>query len=164
MNHKPTPLPVRKALPHAIPAWVPDGSRYFITINMAERGGDLLMRDGRAQAMLQSIEVYEQLGKWWVYVMVVMPDHVHLIAAFGRDPGLRAVVASWKGYHAKHLAVAWQRNFFEHRLRDDVAFSEKMHYVRMNPVRRGLVHDARDWPHIFIRGKWPDGSWKRSAS
>ena len=45
-------LPQRHQLPHAIPAWVPDGARYFITINCRERGRNQLCRQPVAPALL----------------------------------------------------------------------------------------------------------------
>jgi REP element-mobilizing transposase RayT len=79
-------LPTRKTLPHDVPVWVSDGSRYFITINCAKRGGDDLCNEGRAEAFLASREPYEDTGKWFVSVLMVMPDHVHLIVSFTRTP------------------------------------------------------------------------------
>lgn len=41
---------------------------------------------------------------------------------------------------------AWQDGFFDHVLRSSESYSEKWNYVRMNPVRAGLVNNAEDWP------------------
>ncbi|MDD2239660.1 MAG: transposase [Kiritimatiellae bacterium] len=41
---------------------------------------------------------------------------------------------------------AWQEGFFDHALRSSESYSEKWNYVRMNPVRAGLVNNAEDWP------------------
>lgn len=149
----PADLPVRKKLPHEIPAWVPDGSLYFITINCRERGTDSLCIEGRAEALLASIPVYESAAKWWMQVMVIMPDHLHMIATFSREHGVKSVISGWKGYQARALGIDWQSGFFEHRLRNDAEFSEKADYVRMNPVRKGLVKGWRDWAHLFWRGE-----------
>lgn len=86
--------------------------------------------------------------------MVVMPDHIHWIAVFGGTFGVRPVMSSWKGYFAKELGIDWQYNFFEHRLRNEAEFTEKMQYVLMNPVRKKLVTKWRDWPYTFARGMW----------
>ena len=145
---------LRKALPHAVPSWVADDSRYFITINARQRGIDTLCCEKRGEALLASIPVYERADKWFVLAMVVMPDHVHLIASFNRMPGIRAVITSWKSYFAKQLGIEWQYNFFEHRLRNEDAFTEKLHYVLMNPVRKGLAEAWDQWPHTFVRGSW----------
>ena len=38
--------------------------------------------------------------------------------------------------------------FFEHRLRSDAEFNEKASYIRMNPVRTGLVALPGLWPYV----------------
>ena len=118
-------LPQRKKLPHDIPSWVPDDERYFITINSKPRGKDQLCRQGRAEMLMQSIDVYENIQRWYVWLMVVMPDHLHMIACFDRERGIRQTIKAWKGYHAKYLGIVWQPDFFEHRLRNDAEFVEK---------------------------------------
>ncbi len=148
--------PVRKKLPHEIPGWVPDAGRYFITVNCHERNRNELCFDGRAEALLKSIAVYESLGKWWVHLMVIMPDHVHIIATFTKQYGIKAVISAWKGYQTRTLGIRWQSDYFEHRLRNESEFTEKAQYVRMNPIRKQLVSDWREWPYLFQRGDWAE--------
>ena len=141
----------RKKLPHELPPWVEPGSRYFITVNCRRRGNNQLCRDRVAEELLQSVGVYERLRRWYVWLMLVMPDHVHIIAAFDRARGIQRIMSAWKGYQAKQLAIDWQADFFEHRLRNDAEFVEKAYYVRKNPVRRGLVADPSAWPYLWER-------------
>ena len=147
-------LPERKRLSHEIPGWVRDECRFFVTINCKQRGVDSLCCTGLAATLMASVAIYENLGKWYVPAFVVMPDHVHLIATFARQYGIGPTIRAWKGFHAKHSGIAWQSGFFEHRLRDDAEFTQKLDYVRMNPVRKGYVSDWKDWPHAIIHGDW----------
>jgi len=48
----------------------------------------------------------------------------------------------------KH-GVDWQRDFFDHRLRDHHELEEKTSYVLMNPVRKGLCERAEDWVWVY---------------
>ena len=48
----------------------------------------------------------------------------------------------------KH-GVDWQRDFFEHRLRNHHELEEKTSYVLMNPVRKGLCERAEDWVWVY---------------
>ena len=48
----------------------------------------------------------------------------------------------------KH-GVDWQRDFFEHRLRNHHELEEKTSYVLMNPVRKGLCERAEDWIWVY---------------
>jgi putative transposase len=63
-------------------------------------------------------------------------------------------VSKWKEWTAKALGVRWQRDFFEHRLREDESFREKSDYILANPVRAGLVEKPEDWPYVFIADPW----------
>jgi len=80
-----------------------------------------------------------------------MPDHIHFIATFDLACGVEGSVRAWKSYQAKTLKLAFQSGFFEHRLRSDAEFAEKAEYVRMNPVRRGLMTDGKQWPYMIDR-------------
>ena len=62
---------------------------------------------------------------------------------------LSRVISEWKGWLGRYHGIPWQRNFFDHRLRDDENFAEKAEYILQNPVRAGLVNDAKDWPYIW---------------
>ena len=144
-------LPKRIKLPHAIPAWVRQGAQHFITINCQARHINCLCRDDVAAQLLISAHHYEEIGRWYLWLMVVMPDHVHLIATFDLNRGVRSIVKTWKGYQKKRLRIEWQEDYFEHRLRNVDEFIEKSHYIRMNPVRKGLVALPEEWPYIIDR-------------
>jgi putative transposase len=84
---------------------------------------------------------------------VIMPDHVHLFVVLP-ETGVRLTlwVRGLKRAMGDALASRqevppyWQEGFFDHVLRHGESHSEKWHYVRENPVRRGLATRADDWP------------------
>jgi REP element-mobilizing transposase RayT len=78
-----------------------------------------------------------------------MPDHLHAIMAFPREMGMKKLVADWKKFLAREHGISWQRDFFDHRLRDHHEESAKLNYVLMNPVRRGLCERAEDWIWVY---------------
>ena len=143
--------PQRKRLPHEIPGWVTQGARHFVTINARERKVAPFAAPAVAVALLRNLLAYESTGTWYIWVGVVMPDHIHFIATFDLAGGLSDRMRAWKSYQAKRLKIAFQSGFFEHRLRSDDEFAEKAEYIRQNPVRRGLVDDAADWPYRVDR-------------
>jgi putative transposase len=59
-------------------------------------------------------------------------------------------IRDWKHWTAHRYGIRWQRDFFEHRLRNDEYFEEKVDYVLQNPVRAGLATDWRDWPLTLL--------------
>ncbi len=49
----------------------------------------------------------------------------------------------------------FQAHSFHHRLRRDESYSEKWDYVRMNPVRAGLVSDPDQWTYQGVLNELP---------
>ncbi len=125
------------------------GERHFITINCKKRNTRVLAK--HAAQLLKSAEYYEQIGRWHLWLMVIMPDHIHFIATFNLSAGLQKTVGSWKRFQTTSLSIDWQPDFFEHRLRNQAAFDEKCHYMRMNPVRKGPVRNPEEWPYVLDR-------------
>jgi putative transposase len=78
-----------------------------------------------------------------------MPDHLHGILAFSREEGMKRLVSDWKRFLARQYRISWQRDFFDHRLRDHHQEAAKLKYILMNPVRRGLCERAEDWIWIY---------------
>jgi putative transposase len=139
--------PGRKSLPHDTPLWIdPSRETFFLTICARERATAPLLPI--ATPLLDSIRYFQKIEKWWVRLALVMPDHMHLLVNCPEN--LAGAVRAWKHWTARHLGAAWQRDFFEHRLRREESLREKAAYILRNPVRAGLVGDARDWPHVWI--------------
>lgn len=62
---------------------------------------------------------------------------------------MKRTVANFKEHTAKRAAIDWQRDFFDHRLRDQNALQQKARYIRQNPVRANLTSIASAWPYIW---------------
>jgi putative transposase len=143
-------LPKRSRLPHAVPNWVPENERLiFITINCLERGRNQLCKAGIGDQIFAAAEFNNFRRLWGCRLMLLMPDHVHAITFFPLDPGLKTIVTNWKTYLAKKYRIGWQRDFFDHRIRNHDELKAKSEYILMNPVRRGLCERAEDWPWVW---------------
>ncbi len=148
-----TALPVRKHLPHAVPSWVDVGAVYFITINCVPREVNQLATHETAHTVETSFLHYQNISKWWIHYLLLMPDHLHGLISFGRDVAMRRIIADWKPYLARENRIEWQRDFFDHRIRDEESLSEKWHYIRHNPVRKQLVSEPDEWPYQWHNGQ-----------
>ena len=144
-------LPERKKLPHGVPMWVKEGALYFITICTEPRGKNQLCQPATAAWVHDSFVFREQRGDWSVHLLLLMPDHLHALMSFAPEPGMRHTLAHWKHYAAHEIGIQWQRDFFDHRLRDGDSRVEKAHYIRMNPVRAGLATKPEDWPYVWSK-------------
>ena len=141
--------PQRKILPHDLPAWIEPGAVVFITICALTRGENQLCCDDRSHQLWDAIEFNRDRGLWWPHLVVLMPDHLHGLFSFATEPGMRKSIESWKHFVSRRLGIRWQRDFFDHRLRQDESVAEKASYIRMNPVRAGLVDAPDNWPYAW---------------
>jgi putative transposase len=145
-------LPIRKRLPHEFPLWVdPNEENYFLTICCRTRGVNWLAYPNIAEKLFETVEHRNTIGVWYVHLAVLMPDHVHLLVSFPEtEKRMQIIVSKWKEWTAKTLKIEWQRDFFEHRLRQEESFREKADYILANPVRAGLAKEPEEWPYVFI--------------
>ena len=148
-HHASVMLPDRKTLPHGLPSWVDERDLWFVTICCERPCARLLTDPLISQGIRAGLAKAQSDGRLQLRLCTLMPDHLHLIAQWNHNRGMRHEVAQLKRWWARQLGIRWQRDFFDHRLRSAKEFEEKANYVRMNPVRAGLVSRAEDWPHIW---------------
>lgn len=60
---------------------------------------------------------------------------------------MRKVITDWKSLLARKTGIAWQRDFFDHRIRDGENWEQKADYIRQNLVRGGFLAKAEDWKY-----------------
>ncbi len=91
---------------------------------------------------------------WHIGRYVIMPDHVHFFCAPGNDAkDLSIFMKAWKEWTSKKIkriydidGKIWQREFFDHLLRNEESYAQKWDYVLNNPVRAGFVEKSDEWP------------------
>ena len=121
---------------------------YFVTFCTRDRRRILDLK--KAQAALEAYaqrginEFGTVLGRY-----VIMPDHIHLFVRGSLD----FVLVQWMRMLKRSLSGAiheaaphWQSGFFDHLIRHSESYTEKWEYVRLNPVRAGLVKNCQEWP------------------
>jgi putative transposase len=138
----------RRALPHNPPHFIGTSDAvFFITICCQPKGTNQLCHAEIARTLFEAARFYQDRHQWYIYLLLLMPDHLHILASFGPDVGMQKTITSWKRYAAKTAGIRWQRDFFDHRLRNDESFDEKASYIRQNPVRARLTVHTEDWPY-----------------
>jgi putative transposase len=75
-----------------------------------------------------------------------MPDHLHMLIGIPGARQLSNLIRDFKRITTRIGGIDWQRNFFDHRLRHDESENEKVAYIRVNPVRGGLIGPNDRWP------------------
>jgi REP element-mobilizing transposase RayT len=94
----------------------------------------------------------------------VMPNHVHAVVTPLESHSLSGILQPWKSVSAHRINKAlhrkgavWQRESFDHLVRDEASFERFVTYTETNPVAAGLVGRAEMWAHgsARIRGGGP---------
>jgi len=132
---------------HDVPFWVPDDAIFFITICCAVREINSFAKPDIARLIFDAMKCYQERQRWWIYFALIMPDHLHFLVNIGKHEKMATVIKSWKRFLATQYAITWQKDFFDHRIRNEEQFHEKYQYIRNNPVRKGLVETPDEWPY-----------------
>jgi putative transposase len=122
-------------------------------------GAFYLRQPAIADMIVDAIHYNAQvLGHYVLHAFVVMPNHVHLLAA--PAVALRKLTKSLKGITAKRanamLALTgrsfWQEESYDRLVRHEREFEKIRNYIEENPVRAGLVKEASEY-------RWSSAGW-----
>ena len=135
---------------------------YFITA-CAHMHRNLFQRDEVSKLMVSTLLNYRDAGEYDLHEYVVMPNHIHVLVSLPDGKPLSRVIQLIKGgfshtlrEHGIVFPTVWQQRYHDRRVRDENEFAEIAEYIRQNPVRKGLVQRAEEYPyssaHMGARG------------
>lgn len=142
---------------------------YFVTICSAHRRP--IFRDSQlASTIVDSLKAHAASSHFLLHGWCLMPDHLHvLIEGTTENADLFAFTGRFKQRTALQYSSSvragkpdrplqrqecgladrhalWQRNFYEHILRDRQRIEDVASYIWMNPVRKGLCASPDEYP------------------
>ncbi|MBY0495918.1 MAG: transposase [Cyanobacteria bacterium] len=130
-------------------------NRYFITICVDKRSPVFLDIELGRYIVAQLLIFAEQFG-FEVIAYCVMPDHIHVLLAGQRDDSFllpflkrykQATGYNWK-HERNHRSRLWQEGYYDRILRDHDPTEGVIRYILENPVRAGIIEDAREYALI----------------
>ena len=147
------PYKERKRLLHDRPAWVSAEDPIFLTLCGCPRRVNQFANPDGWSAVLECSAELSSLGRWRPLLILAMPDHLHMIVLIPRLPGIDSVMTDLKRSVSMKRPIDWQRDGFDHRLRNRAQLRAKWNYVLMNPVRAGLCKTTEAWPYVWSPGR-----------
>jgi len=142
-----------------------DGYSYFITI--VTQGRNPILIDNIA-LLRDSFKRSKQRYDYHIDAIIVLPDHLHMIITpknandypkiishikrsfvYGLDKNLKDNAKNkltTSSYHRK-LSGIWQKRFYEHTIRNEKDWLEKMHYIQHNAIKHGYVNNCEQWQY-----------------
>jgi putative transposase len=125
----------------------------------ARTGPTFLLQDAIASLVANSLRRGEELGHYELGSFVIMANHVHALLLPKVD--VSKLMNSLKGYTAREAnrllgrtgIPFWQKESYDHWVRDDAEWNRIARYIENNPVRAGLVTvpEAYRWSSAFER-------------
>jgi REP element-mobilizing transposase RayT len=125
---------------------------YFVTLVVLARRR-VFFDERLANATIDCLLQLRRQIKFNLYSYCLMPDHFHaLIGAGNSGKSLGEICGAFKSltthaYWHWFKGKLWQRQFFDHIIRNEQDFFETREYISMNPVRKGLVQKPKEWPY-----------------
>lgn len=125
--------------------------------------GACVLRQPELANLVQTSLLHFHGDRYFLTDCVVMPNHVHLLAAFTDPEGMSKQCASWKHFTARHInrklnqrGHFWASESFDHLVRSEEQFEYYRDYLANNPVKANLrlgeyLHFSRDLPGSVAR-------------
>jgi REP element-mobilizing transposase RayT len=116
-------------------------------------GACLLRSPSLAGIVAMTLAHFDGL-RYKLYAWCVMPNHVHVVLRpYESSFPLAGILHSWKSFsaqrinaHLKRRGAVWQREYYDHLLRDEAQLARAVRYVAENPVRAGL----KNWKWVEV--------------
>jgi REP-associated tyrosine transposase len=118
-----------------------------------DRGlGDCSLRRADVAAVCEGVLLHFHCERYRIKAWCLMPNHVHLLVEVTTVP-MAELVKNWKGYSAyrcnqvldRSESGFWADDYWDTYMRDKEHEQQSIRYIENNPVKAGLVRDAKMW-------------------
>lgn len=142
-----------------------NGHRYFLTM-VTHRRKPLLVDN--IELLRYAFALSKKKYIYSIDAIVVLPDHLHMIITpkeateyskiisaikrsfvYGLDEKTKEEAKaeiSHAKYRRSHAGI-WQERFYEHTIRDEKDWLDKMEYIKNNPLKHELVQNSNEWKY-----------------
>lgn len=114
--------------------------------------GQCWLRNPQIATSVEDALLYFDGEQYRLLAWCVMPNHAHVLIETLPSYPLSQVVHSWKSFTAKQAntllgrnGIFWVREYYDRFIRNDRHLTEAINYIEQNPVKAGLVQNAKDW-------------------
>lgn len=139
---------------------------YFVTICCRDRI-PVFADDSIAKAGWEYLEQFFSSNNGYIAGVVILHDHIHIIIEIREksERNLGKIIMDlklglWRTMRRAGLKdkKIWQKNYYEHVIRNNDDLVEKLNYMRNNPIKAGYVERFEEWSYYwdkFLEGHNP---------
>lgn len=144
---------------------------YFVTTNVSDKewifgkmeNGIYVPDDKLCQIVINDLNFYRNKFKFLLHGYVIMPNHFHGITTVSNKGNVSEIMRDFKSHVSFEINTIlnrkgefWQEDFYEHGIRNELDFEEKINYIHYNPVTANLVKDPADFKYSSYRNYYLD--------
>ena len=134
---------------------------YFVTTKTWQNRAIFQVTEVAEMVLARLLECRSE-GAYLLHEFVIMPDHLHVLLTPSGTTTLEKAIQLIKGgssftiHQARnHAMQVWLPGFHDWTIWDMADYEAKRDYIRMNPVRAGLVERPEEWQFGSACGKFP---------
>ena len=125
---------------------------YLITI-CSHDGNDVFENKQIADLVVDVLCSSVRIHELRLFAYCLMPDHLHLLVGNETGTDMLEFVSVFKKKTSflaakKFRRKLWHTGFHDRILRRDEVIGKAARYIFENPVRKGIVHDFREYPYL----------------
>ena len=127
---------------------------YYIITTATDKRKPVLADDKIAQIIFDAFGWLEENERIRWECIMIMPDHIHSVIQLKGEWTLEQIAHTVKLYTARQINAYlnrkgrfWQDGYHDMGIRVDTALHETIKYCYENPVRKGIVKAAKDYPY-----------------
>ena len=139
-----------------------DVSRIAGQMDLDPSSGACILRDPELATIVENALLHFQGERYALSAWCVMPNHAHAVVTPFVEHSLSETLQSWKSYSAHEInrrvsrrGRVWQKESFDHIVRNEESFEKFVAYTEQNPVVAGFVADPAEWPFSSARHRVP---------
>ena len=118
-------------------------------------GACQLRQPSLAEEVVSALRYFDE-KRYRLFAWCIMPNHVHVVLKIFPGHSLPEIVHSWKSFTAKSLnrilglqGRFWQREYYDHLIRDAAELERAIRYVVQNPENAKL----KQWKWVWQCGQ-----------
>ena len=127
---------------------------YYILTTATDKRWPMLADDDVAQIIFDAFDWLEANERIRWECIMIMPDHIHSVIQLKSEYTLQQITHTLKRYTARKINLLlkregrfWQVGYHDTGIRAEKALHENIKYCYENPVRKGIVKEAKDYPY-----------------
>jgi len=118
------------------------------------------------------MRIAKQYHSFEMRAYIFMSTHFHILIRLGDGVDIGKLMQSiqhndTRNFKRKHRITEtlhlWHRSYWDHIVRDEMDYEQRMGYIHYNPVKHGLVSEPAEYEqtsiHEVIRRGWYGPAW-----